>query len=75
VRTTIDIPDSTYRKLKSKAAADGRSVKEFMLEVVERELQGESQKKRNKLLPIVRSKKPGILDLTNEEIYGIIPFP
>jgi hypothetical protein len=75
VRTTIDIPDSTYRKLKSKAAAQGRSVKELILEGVEREFQHESRLKKRINLPIVRSKEPGILDLTNEEIYGIIPFP
>ena len=26
-------------------------------------------------LPIIRSKRPGSLDLTNENIYKIIPFP
>ena len=75
VRTTIDIPDSTYRKLKSKAAAQGRSVKKLILDCVEREFQHESRQKKRIRLPIVRSKAPGTLDLTNEEIYGLISFP
>jgi len=35
VRTTIDIPDPLYRKLKGKAASEGRSVKELILRSVE----------------------------------------
>jgi hypothetical protein len=75
VRTTIDIPDTMYRKLKSRAAAQGRSVKELILEGVEREFHHENRQKKRIKLPIVRSKEPGTLDLTNEEIYGLIPFP
>ena len=75
MRTTIDIPDSTYRKLKSKAAAQGRSVKELILEGLELGFRNETRRKKRIKLPIVRSKQPGTLDLTNEEIYGIIPFP
>jgi hypothetical protein len=38
MRTTVDIPDSTYRKLKSKAAQQGCSVNELILRGVEKEL-------------------------------------
>ena len=31
--------------------------------------------KRRVKLPIIRSKKPGSIDLDNEKIYQIIPFP
>jgi hypothetical protein len=75
VRTTINIPDTMYRNLKSRAAAQGCSVKELILECVEREFQHESRQKKRIKLPIVRSKAPGTLDLTNEEIYGLISFP
>ena len=75
VRTTIDIPDPTYRKLKSKAAAQGRSVKDLILHSVEQEFSGETRRGKRIKLPIVRSKEPGALHLTNEEIYDIIPFP
>ena len=75
VRATMDIPDTTYRKLKSRAAAQGRSVNELILECVEREFHRESRRKKRIKLPIVRSKAPGRLDMTNEEIYGLISFP
>ena len=74
MRTTVDIPDATYRRLKARAAEEGCSVKELVLRGVEDQV---SLRKRNKpvRLPIVRSKHPGTLNLTNEQIYEIIPFP
>ena len=38
MRTTVDIPDGTYRNLKTKAAHQGCSVKELILRGVEKEL-------------------------------------
>jgi hypothetical protein len=74
MRTTVDIPDSTYRKLKSKAAKQGSSVKELILRGVEKEL-AVARVGRRVRLPIVRSKKPGALRITNAQIYDIVPFP
>jgi hypothetical protein len=75
VRTTVDIPDPTYRKLKSKAAQQGCPVKELILSGVERELRAGVRRRGRVRPPLVRSKEPGTLDLTNEQIYEIIPFP
>ena len=75
MRTTVDIPDPIYRKLKSKAGQQGQSVKELILRGVEKELRAGGRKKGRIRLPIVRSKQPGELHLTNEQIYEIIPFP
>jgi hypothetical protein len=75
MRTTVDIPDPTYRKLKSKAAQQGRSVKDLILQGVEKELGAGSRKRGKPQVPLVRSKQPGRLRLTNEQIYEIIPFP
>jgi hypothetical protein len=74
MRTTVDIPDLTYRKLKTKAAQQGCSVKELILRGVEKEL-ALARGRRRVRLPIVRSKEPGTLRITNEEIYEISPFP
>ena len=74
MRTTVDIPDRTYRKLKSKAAQQGCSVKTLILRGVEREL-ALARAGRRIHLPIVRSKKPGTLRITSEQIYDIVPFP
>ena len=74
MRTTVDIPDAAYRRLKARAAEQGCSVKELILRGVETQL--ETRKTTNRIrLPIVRSKRPGTLHLTNEQIYEIIPFP
>lgn len=75
MRTTVDIPDAIYRKLKAQAALQGCSVKEIVLRGVQRELGANDRPKRRIRLPIVHSKEPGVLDLTNEQIYEIIPFP
>jgi hypothetical protein len=76
VRTTIDIPDPTYRRLKAKAAAEGRSVKALLLDAAETALApaGKSGAERV-VLPLVGSKRPGRLDLTNARIYDVISFP
>jgi hypothetical protein len=74
VRTTVDIPDAVYRRLKASAAEQGCSVKELILRGVENQLENRKRSKRIRL-PIVHSKQPGTLDLTNERIYEIIPFP
>jgi hypothetical protein len=75
VRTTVDIPDSTYRELKAKAAKRGCSVKHLILESVQHELHPRPRRKGRIKLPILESKQPGTLRLTNEQIYEIIPFP
>jgi hypothetical protein len=76
MRTTVDIPDSLYRDLKSKAAGEGRSVKELILRGVEIELQLTPKRRRRFVsLPLVRSKQPGTVALDNAKIFEIIPFP
>ena len=76
MRTTVDIPDPVYRRLKAKAAHQGCSVKQLVLRGVERELGPQAPGKQRRIrLPIVKSRQPGTLALTNEQIYEIIPFP
>lgn len=74
MRTTVDIPDALYRRLKSSAAEQGCSVKELIMRGVESQLDNRNRSNRVRL-PIVRSKRSGALHLTNERIYEIIPFP
>ena len=76
MRTTIDIPDPIYRQLKAKAASEGRSVRALILRGAAGALRGALRKPRKRVrLPIVRSKRPGTLELDNAKIYEIIPFP
>ncbi len=76
MRTTVDIPDPLYRKLKSRAARERRSVKDLILRGVEDELEPRRKKvKRRISLPLIRSKRPGTVRLDNAKIFEIIPFP
>lgn len=36
MKATIEIPDATYRRIKARAALDGRSVREVTIELYER---------------------------------------
>jgi len=75
MRTTVDIPDPVYRRLKARAAHEGRPVKDLILRGVERELQSGMRKKGRLHPPLIRSKEPGTLRLTNQQVYEIVPFP
>ena len=76
MRTTVDIPDSVYRRLKTRAATEGSSAKALILRGIEQVLKrGEKTSSRRVVLPIVRSKRPGTLRIDNAEIYKIISFP
>jgi hypothetical protein len=76
MRTTVDIPDPIYRRLKSAAARQGCSVKELVLRGVMMELAAVKNPRRRKTvrLPIIDSKNPGWLHLTNQKINEIL-FP
>jgi hypothetical protein len=76
MRTTVDIPDPVYRRLKSRAASEGRPAKELILRGVELILKkGPRKSGRRVKLPLIRSKEPGTLELDNARIYEIISFP
>ena len=47
VKTTVELPDSLYRKLKSTAAEEGRSIKEILTEAVSDRLRRGSSAERN----------------------------
>ena len=76
MRTTIDIPDAMYRRIKARAAAEGKAAKALILHGVEQVLKGQSSTARRKLkLPIIQSKRPGSMYLDNARIYDVISFP
>jgi len=75
MRTTVDIPDSLYRRLKSRAALRGCSVKELILRGVEAELEGPGEPRKGRLsFPLISSQRPGSLRLSNREINELV-FP
>jgi hypothetical protein len=76
MRITVDIPDLVYRRLKSLVASEGSSANELILLGVKYALlEGRRDSRRRVRLPIVRSKRPGTLELDNAKIFEIISFP
>lgn len=75
MRTTIDIPDGLYRRLKARAATEGKPAKALVLQGVERVLAASPSTNRKIVVPVVRSKRPGSLRLDNARIYDVISFP
>jgi hypothetical protein len=76
MRTTVDIPDPIYRELKTRAAAEGGTVKQLLLRGAQTVLR-EPLKKRVRRLrePILNQGTPGSLRIDNETIYDLIGFP
>jgi len=72
MRTTIDIPDALYRRLKARAAAEGKPAKALILKAVEQAIDAPQRPKRRIVIPVIRSKQPGTLRLTNAQIDDLI---
>jgi hypothetical protein len=75
MRTTIDIPDNFYRKVKGKALKEGTSVKALVLLGLEQVMRGSSRSAKPHFvtLPLVKSKRPGSRPLlTGEQIDEIM---
>jgi hypothetical protein len=76
MRTTVDIPNPVYRRLKTRAASEGSSVRALILRGVEQVVQGKPQPAARRVFPpLVPSKRPGSLRIDNARIYDIIGFP
>ncbi len=69
MRTTVDLPDPLFRQAKSLAALRGSTLKEFIQDALQQAVRSDRGVRRHKVrLPLVRSKHPGTLHLTNAEI-------
>jgi hypothetical protein len=75
MRTTIDIPDETYRHIRILAAERGETIRQLVLEGLEMVKQSRPTPKKHFELPVIRSSRPGSLEINNETIYDLIEFP
>jgi len=78
MRTTVDFPDPVFRELKIRAASEGTTIRELILEGVALRLHRETtahKPAKHPRFPVIRSKKPGSLKLGKEGVYEYIPFP
>jgi hypothetical protein len=74
MRTTIDIPDETYRRIKVLAAERGTTVRALVLEGMELVRRQPTAPAKKFEVPVIRSKRPGTLHLTNEQIDELTAF-
>jgi hypothetical protein len=77
MRTTIEIPDETYKNVKRLAIEENTTVKQIVLDALQLALLKRSAQPagRRLPLPIIHSKNPGSLKLGEEGVYEYIPFP
>jgi hypothetical protein len=73
MRTTIDLPNDLFRRVKSEAALRGETLKEFVQSAIEKKIleRVPSNSFRVKL-PLIKSKTPKSLSLTNPEIENLL---
>jgi hypothetical protein len=76
MRTTIEIPDTLFRKTKATAALRGSTMKELVVRALEREVEGSVPAKKTATsrvrLPI-HLKSGRKLDLTNFNFDDLLP--
>ena len=73
MRTTVDLPAPLFRQMKATAALRGISIKDLVSAAVESEIvREESTEEYSVKLPLIRSKRPGMLHLTNAEIEDLL---
>ncbi len=78
MRTSIEFPDPIYREMKMRAANEGTTIREIILEGVTMRLRGEiptAARGDGPRFPVIRSRNPGSLKLGEEGVYEYIPFP
>jgi hypothetical protein len=74
MRTSIDLPDDLFHQLKVLAANRRVTLKLLVQRAIENEVaRGRGQAPRRRLrLPLLDSKEPGTLNLTNAEIEDLL---
>lgn len=73
MRTTIDMPDTLFRKTKAVAALRGSSMKELIIHAVEREVTNPTPAKRGRIkLPLIQSPSGRKLDLTGFDFDDLL---
>jgi hypothetical protein len=78
MRTSLDIPDHIYREIKIRAASEGTTIREIILDGVAIRLQNRNMAAKQESgprFPAIPSRNPSSLNLGEEGVYEYIPFP
>jgi hypothetical protein len=70
MRTTVDLPDALFKRVKSEAALRGMRLREFIAQALEQSLAGQRDdlKSRRVRLPLIRSGGGHSINLTREQV-------
>jgi hypothetical protein len=79
MQTTVNLPDFLYDKSKALAASRGATVEQFIVEAVAKEVQSnfgsdapDNYGDREIQLPVIRSRRPGTLDLSRFDFDDLL---
>jgi hypothetical protein len=77
MQTVVNLPDSLYRKSQSIAASRGVSVEQVIVEAIAKEVEGDlrpdvSGANHEVVLPVIRSLRPGTLDLSRFDFDDLL---
>ncbi len=79
MQTTVNLPDSLYQKSAALAASRGATVEQFIVEAVKKEIQSNVASRtsgtygdRDVELPVIPSRRPGTLDLSNFDFDDLL---
>jgi NRPS condensation-like uncharacterized protein len=77
MRTTVNLPDSLFKKSEAVAAARGTTVEDLILHAISKEVECDLQTPSGGSglrveLPIIRSKHPGTLDLSKFDFDDLL---
>jgi len=76
MQTTVDLPDSLYRKSEQLAASRGATIEQLIVEAVQKEVQGDlgtgACGDREVELPVIHSRLPGTLDLSQFDFDDLL---
>ena len=75
MRTTVDIPDETFRKVKVMAAEQGATVRELVLEGLEMVMRTRNAARIGSGLREIPSAEPGAPEVDRESNNELIGFP
>ena len=81
MQTTVNLPDSLYQKSEALAASRGATVEQFIVDAVKKEVQGNLRSgtssaygDREVELPVIRSRRPGTLDLSHFDFDDLLAW-
>jgi hypothetical protein len=73
MRTTVDLPDPLFRRTKAIAALRGSTLKDLIVQAVEKEVNGQTQEQGERVkFPLVRMPKGKKVDLSGFDFDDLL---